>query len=408
MPDLSPIHAHDTTEVVELTPLGRGAVAVVLLAGPDGLPIVEQCFAPASGRRLGDVPLQRIVFGRFSGTDGEEVVVCQRSRDEIEIHCHGGTAAVHALIGQLVQLGCRQVSWQDWLRRTCGGPMKAAAYIALADAPTARTAAILLDQYHGALANAVRQIAVAIESANWQQAAVAIDAVLAYRDVGMHLATPWRVVLTGPTNVGKSSLINALAGFPRAIVSPQPGTTRDVVTTTTAIDGWPVELADTAGIRDPMDELESAGIDLAEKTVAGAELVVIVNDATQPFSCTSDQILSAMPSRFARRRVVRVLNKIDLLPETHTEDEACNESPQYRQSQWHSLRVVRTSAVTGQGIEDLIAAITEALVPHAPAPGAAVPFTAEQVAALESALAAVAAHDAAAGLAALQPLVASI
>jgi tRNA modification GTPase len=405
---LSSARAIGATEVVELTPVGRGAVAVVLVAGPDALPIVEQCFAAASGRQIGDMPLQRIAFGRVGGADGEEVVVCRRSRDAIEFHCHGGTAAVQALIGRFVQRGCRQLSWQDWLRRTVRDPMKAAAHIALADAPTARTAAILLDQYHGALANAVRQITVAIKSANWQQAAEAIDAVLAYRDVGMHLATPWRVVLAGPTNVGKSSLINALAGFQRAIVSPQPGTTRDVVTTTTAIDGWPVELADTAGIREAMDELESAGIDLAEKTVAGADLVVMVDDATHPFSCTSDQMVSVMLSRLARRRMVRVLNKIDLLPETQTEDAARNDSSEHWQSQWHLTRVVRTSAVTGQGIEDLIAAIAEALVPHVPAPGAAVPFTAEQLAALESALAAVAAHDAAAGLAALQPLVGCI
>ncbi|HEY3393252.1 MAG TPA: GTPase [Lacipirellulaceae bacterium] len=409
MPDPSPIHAHDTTEVVELTPVGRGAVAVVLVAGPDALPVVEQCFTPASGRRLGDMPLQRIAFGRFGDPDGEEVIVCQRSRDEIEIHCHGGTAAVQALIGRLVQRGCQQVSWQDWLRRTCGDPLKAAAQIALADAPTARTAAILLDQYHGALATAARQIGVAIESANWQRAAEAIDAVLAYRDVGMHLAAPWRVVLAGPTNVGKSSLINALAGFQRAIVSPQHGTTRDVVTTTTAIDGWPVELADTAGIREAEDELESAGIDLAEKTVAGADLVIVVDDATQPsFSCASDQMITATLSSLAPGRVVRVQNKIDLLSETHTGGAARSEPPMRLQSQRHPSRIVRTSATTGEGIEDLIAAIAEALVPHAPAPGAAVPFTAEQVAALESALAAVAAHDAARGLAALQPLITSI
>ncbi|HJQ78617.1 MAG TPA: GTPase, partial [Lacipirellulaceae bacterium] len=393
MPDPSPIQAHDTTEVVELTPVGRGAVAVLSLAGSDALRMVEQCFAPASGRPIGDVPLQRIAFGRFGGTEGEEVIVCRRSRDEIEIHCHGGTAAVQALIGRLVQRGCRQVSWQDWLRRTHADPTKAAAHIALADALTARTAAILLDQYHGALANAIRQIAVAIESANWRPAAEAIDAVLAYREVGMHLAAPWRVVLAGPTNVGKSSLINALAGFQRAIVSPQPGTTRDVVTTTTAIDGWPVELADTAGIREAEDELEAAGIDLAAKTVAGADLVIVVDDARQPaFSCASDQMVSATLSSLAPGRAVRVLNKIDLLQETHTGDAARSEPLMRRQSQRHPSRIVRTSAVTGQGIEDLIAAIAEALVPRAPAPGAAVPFTAEQLAALASARAAVAAH----------------
>jgi tRNA modification GTPase len=359
--------------------------------------MVEPLFTSASGRRLADVPLRRIVFGRIGGAEGEEVVVCRRARDEVEVHCHGGIAAVRALVERLVARGCRQVSWQDWLRRACGDPLKAAAHIALADAPTERTAAILLDQFHGALSHAVGDIVAAIKSANWQQAARAIDALLAHRDVGMHLTTPWRVVIAGPTNVGKSSLINAIAGFERAIVSPQPGTTRDVVTTTTAIDGWPVELADTAGIGAPEDELESAGIVLAEKMVAGANLVVVVDDATRPADVERDDVFPAFLSSRARGRVVRVLNKIDLLPAGLSEMPSCDPS----------RRVVRTSAITGAGVAALIAAIAEALVPSPPAPGSAVPFSTEQFAALQATRAAVTAQDALGSLAALQPLVAS-
>jgi tRNA modification GTPase len=402
MPDESPSREFGATEVIELTPVGRGAVAVVLVAGREALAMVEPFFAAASGRRLGEAPRGRIVFGRFGGPEGEEVVVCRRAHDRIEIHCHGGTAAVGALVERLVASGCRQCNWQEWLRRTCGDPLKAAAQIALADAPTARTAAILLDQYHGALAQAVRDIVGAIESESWKHAAQAIDSLLAHRDVGMRLTTPWRVVLTGPTNVGKSSLINALAGFQRAIVSPLPGTTRDVVTTSTAIDGWPVELADTAGIRDPQDELESAGIELAAKTAAGADLVIAVADATQRVDNAWDDIRSSFPARLPRERVVRVLNKIDLLPDSG-EAAARNAHPEHQQDQ-HPPRIILTSATTGAGIENLIVAIAAALVPKAPAQGAAVPFSAEQIAALEAAHAAVAVHDAATGLAALRPL----
>jgi tRNA modification GTPase len=426
MVDLSRVHALDATEVVELTPVGRGAVAVVLVAGPEALAMVDQLFIAASGRLLGDVPLQRIVFGRIGGTDGEEVIACRRATKEIEIHCHGGTAAIRSLIEQLVGRGCQPITWHDWLRRTCGDPTKAAAQIALANAPTVRTAAILLDQYHGALAEAIRQIVAAIESKNWPYAARTIDSLLEHRDVGLHLAAPWRVVLTGPTNVGKSSLINAIAGFQRAIVSPQPGTTRDVVTTTTAMDGWPVELADTAGIRDPEDDLESAGIVLAEKMVAGADLVVVVDDATQPFKFEHDHMLSATLSSSTHRRIVRVLNKIDLLPGTQSEITSRHQPPEFLQiaadpapgknrlpgapvepSRSHPSCVVRTSAVTGAGVTALIAAIAESLVPYVPAPGAAVPFSANQVASLDAARAAVDAQDAAGILAALQPLMAS-
>ena len=89
--------------------------------------------------------------------------------------------------------------------------------------------------------------------------------------LGLHLARPWQVVVAGPPNVGKSSLINALAGYPRAIVHWAPGTTRDAVTVETVLDGWPVELCDTAGLRTAGDAVERAGIELARRKMAQAE-----------------------------------------------------------------------------------------------------------------------------------------
>ena len=138
---------------------------------------------------------------------------------------------------------------------------------------------MLLDQYHGALAAAIRATLAAAASGDWQTASATIDALLAHRGVGEHLTTPWRVVLAGPPNVGKSSLKNALVGYQRAIVCDLPGTTRDVVATTTAIDGWPIQLADTAGLRDAADELEAAGVARAARALAAADLVVLVDEA---------------------------------------------------------------------------------------------------------------------------------
>jgi tRNA modification GTPase len=196
------------------------------------------------------------------------LVVCRRGKERVEVQCHGGVAAVRSVVDALVAEGCRETAWQDWLRLSAADSMQAAAQFALADALTARTAAILLDQLNGALAAACRATIAAITAENWPLAAELVGQLLDRRDLGLHLTTPWRVVLAGPPNVGKSSLINALAGYERAIVSPVPGTTRDVVTLTTAIDGWPVELADTAGLRTTDDELESAGVQLAEATLA--------------------------------------------------------------------------------------------------------------------------------------------
>ena len=105
-----------------------------------------------------------------------------------------------------------------------------------------------------------------------------IAILLARADLGRHLVRPWSVVLAGPVNVGKSSLINALAGYGRSIVHHAPGTTRDAVTAATAIDGWPVELCDTAGLRPAATPVERAGIERAQERLAQADLAVLVFD----------------------------------------------------------------------------------------------------------------------------------
>src|SRR5207244_7282248 len=87
-----------------------------------------------------------------------------------------------------------------------------------------------------------------------------LEALVRYVDVGRHLTAPWKVAVIGPPNVGKSSLVNALAGFQRSIVAPTPGTTRDLVTTLIAVDGCPAGLIDTAGLRDARGSSEGAGI----------------------------------------------------------------------------------------------------------------------------------------------------
>ena len=165
------------------------------------------------------------------------------------------------MIDRLSERGCEPMRWQDWLRETAADPIRAAAQIALAEAPTARTAAVLLDQFHGALAHVRFErcwMPPRRRLANGEQRSMRSSPIAAWACISRQ---PWRVVLAGRPNVGKSSLMNALVGFQRAIVCDLPGTTRDVVTATTAIDGWPIQLADTAGLRETRDEIESAGVD---------------------------------------------------------------------------------------------------------------------------------------------------
>jgi tRNA modification GTPase len=322
-------------------------------------------------------------------------------------------AAVASVISQLERQGCRRILWQEWLRRTSADPIRTAAQIALSQAPTARTATILLDQYHGALATAIRAASEAISAGEWQRAGEVINAVLAHRDVGAHLTTPWQVVLAGPPNVGKSSLMNSLAGYERAIVSPLHGTTRDIVTTLTAFDGWPVRLSDTAGLRTPQDAIESAGVALATEAIARADLVLLVHDATrstaidEPASETTaaadEGTLSCLPET---THLIHVWNKIDLVADPRRSVLA-SEIRAGSASKRRGEKIVFTSAITGDGIAQLVNAISQAIVSVAPAAGDAVPFSTEQVAALAAASTAIASRNAGAACRVLDPLLAT-
>jgi tRNA modification GTPase len=267
--------------------------------------------------------------------------------------------------------------------------MTAEADAALAAATTERAALVLLDQRQGALRSAVRLAIDAIASQQIDEAAALLATLLARWPLGRRLVEPWRIVLAGPPNVGKSSLINRLLGYERAIVFDRPGTTRDVVTATTALDGWPCELSDTAGLRDAGDAIERAGVELAKAQIARADLVVLVADASQCIDAadTAAWFRVVAPVFVAPSfdgPVIRAENKCDLRPTTQRHDDPIGPTPGY----------MSTSAVTGEGIAELATAIIARLVERPPRRGEAVPFTTRQAVLLESAAAALAENQA--------------
>ncbi len=355
---------HATTRIVRLTPPGRGAIASLLVEGLSATSIVEPLFHASSGTPLADVPVEQICHGRWGAArSGEEIVVCRRDPHRIEIHCHGGAAAANAIVSALREQGCEEIGWQQWTRESISDSILAAAEIALADAPTDRTAAILWDQRCGAMRRALSDIEAHLNADNVEQATRHVARLLAWRALGCHLTTPWRVMLVGQPNVGKSSLINALVGFERSIVDSSPGTTRDLVASATAIDGWPVELVDSAGLRASTESLETAGVHLTRAALAAADLVVLVEDASMPRTSDAHELIEHCPNALC------VCNKIDLVESGRVDGTPPG--------------AILTSATERTGIDEVYRQIAKRLVPQAPEAGEAVPFLAEHYKALD-------------------------
>ncbi len=356
-----------STVAAILTPTGRGAIATIAIDGPDAAGIVEKLFVPATSRPFIARPHGDIVYGRWSSSN-EDLIVCRRDTDRVEVHCHGGVAASRAIIDSLVAAGCASLSWQEFVAREESNRIRVAARVALAECRTPRTAEILLDQYQGALAQAICEIDSLLERRHTDVARQSLELLISRSRLGLHLAAPWQVVIAGPPNVGKSSLINAVLGYERAIVFDQPGTTRDVVTALTAFDGWPVEICDTAGLGDSRDPLELAGISKAHQQLDRADLIVLVFDRSQSWTRDQQTLADPFPGALA------VHNKLDL----------CSVAA-LSEFQPSRPKGIDVSALTGERLPDLISAITSRLVPQPPAHGEAVPFTADQVAALQQA-----------------------
>ena len=333
--------------VAQLTPLGRSAIATVIIGGERIDEVLDRCFQAASGRTADSFKMGQIVYGKWKEAQGqpvvgEDLVVCRTASHRLEIHCHGGVAAPRAVVQSITEMGIPEIPWQDSVLATHSDPWIAAAHVALADAPTERTGKFLLAATQGNTAKAIARVDKALELNDIDQARRDLQPMLDWESFGRHLTQPHRVVIAGPPNAGKSSLLNRILGFGRAIVFERPGTTRDVVTEYTAIDGWPVALSDTAGIRETADHLEEAGIRRASEVANAAELLLVVHDVTQPWTPAQE----ALCVRDVES--VIVYNKCDL-----------GSGPFERAG-------VEVSAVTGAGLGELLDAIALRLVPRVP------------------------------------------
>lgn len=340
-----------------LTSEARGAIAVVRVWGEGAVAAADTAFRPHRGPSLSASPAGRPRVGRVGEGTGDEVVavvVEARGRPpEAEIQCHGGPAAVSLAVEAVRAAGAERRTAEDWMLCGAPDPIRAQAAFDLGFAETGRSAMILLDQESGAFGEELDRLASRIAT---EPSAVAdgLEALIRRAGLGTRLVTGWRVVLAGRPNVGKSRLLNALAGYGRAIVSPTPGTTRDVVTARTAIDGWPVELADTAGLRPTDDPIERGGVSLARSRHLGADLVLLVLDRSEPLTEADRGLIAGHPL------AIVVCNKSDLEASWQPEEAGPG--------------TVFVSADRGDGLDELLGRIAGRLVPDPPPKGASVPF----------------------------------
>src|SRR5881394_1972556 len=326
--------SRDTIAAVA-TPPGRGGIGVVRISGPQAPQIAE--------RLIGSVPPARVaILARFrdaSGAAVDEGIALffpaphsYTGEAVLELHGHGGPVVMGMLLAACLDAGARHAEPGEFTRRAfLEGRLDLAQAEAVADLidassqEAARSALRSLSGEFSAAIDALRTQLVELralteaqldfpeeeldglhrEDAAKRLASVqaALDNVLSRSRQGSLLRSGVHVVIAGPPNVGKSSLLNRLAGEERAIVTPIPGTTRDALRETIHIDGVAIVLVDTAGLRESKDELESLGIARTRVELERADIVLAVHDAT---AGSTPQPLATGVER------IEVYNKVDL------------------------------------------------------------------------------------------------
>ncbi|NLX58554.1 MAG: GTP-binding protein [Phycisphaerae bacterium] len=359
----------------ELTPPGRGGISTLGLFGPGILQTLQGVFR--SSRPMED-GRDRLFYGRIVDEQGlpvDEVIVRVLGGTEAEVHCHGGPAAVEGVGCRLESCGIRRCTWAAFVSAHAEadgrGLIAAEAALWLPRLAALRPALIVAAQGNGLLAGAVRAVATSLGNGRVDEARERLDALLrSYQRTGRFIERPPHVAVVGMPNSGKSSLVNRLLGADRVIVTEIPGTTRDVVAETVSLDGLPVVLADTAGLRTAEDRVERIGVERARAEAATADVVVETCDLSGEAGTASgpgrESAGDARPPA-----VLRVGTKADLVSAGAVRGVVAVD--------------VVTSAVTGQGIEELRRAILERLGFRWPDDGEPVPFTASQANALRAA-----------------------
>ena len=338
--------AEDTISAV-ITALGEGAVGIVRISGEQALAVGEKLFKAASGKKLAEYPANTLVYGNVYDFDNslvdEVLAVFMRgpksytAEDVVEIQCHGGIESLRKILSLTYEAGARPAEPGEFTKRAfLNGRIDLTQAEAVMDIIKSRSEASLklaVRQQKGQLAQMLRtlrkglvDVVVNLEAvidypeediedltyAHVQEslgfAVEGIEKLLSNAHTGKILREGLKTAIVGRPNVGKSSLLNALLREERAIVSQYAGTTRDVIEEQLLLDGVPLVLADTAGIRTTDDFVEKIGVEKSRQLLQEAELVICVIDGSVGLTAEDEEILQSA----AGKPCVIIVNKSDL------------------------------------------------------------------------------------------------
>lgn len=360
------------------TPLGEGGIGVVRISGKDSIKIAEKIFQ--GERPLHQLSSHRVNYGEIIDSQTGEVIdevlltkflapKSYTAENLVEISCHGGQLVLTKVLQQALNCGARLAEPGEFtLRAFINGKMDLSQAEAVAEVIRAKTNLGLklalkhlkghlserINSYRDRLIDILARLEVEIdfseediEPLDRKKVLQEIEVIekdlgelLATYDEGKILREGLNVVIVGKTNVGKSSLLNALLKEDRAIVTPIPGTTRDVISEFANFNGVPVRLVDTAGYRISEDTIELEGIKRTRIEIAEADLLLLVVDT----SLEIDQEDLDLKKQVGKRKYLIVFNKIDIAPPDliSKNEKTVKEAP-----------IVRISALKGNGLKRL-------------------------------------------------------
>jgi tRNA modification GTPase len=385
----------DDTIAAVSTPPGEGGIGIVRLSGKEAISIVDRIFVSPAGKLPSGVRSHSVIYGFIKDPDTSEkidevIVTVMRAprtytrEDVVEINCHGGMLPLRRILGSVISRGARPAEPGEFTRRAfLNGRVdlsQAEAVIDVIKARTEQAERMAIQQLEGrlsaeitALRDSVAESCALVEAyidfpeeevelpdsagfiSSMQDILDRLSALSRSFEEGRLFREGAAMAIVGKPNVGKSSLLNTLLKKDRAIVTDLPGTTRDIIEEGLNIDGIPVRIMDTAGIREAHDLVEAEGIRRSLAAIEGADIILAVYDASRVLDRADRQIIGKVNNK----KTISVINKWDISNgDFDAEDNGLNIYP-----------TVKISALRGEGIDVLKDTIVAALLSNKAMPG---------------------------------------